>query len=91
VFEELTATRGLTMYLMSTQTEAEAQKDITAEKVQVISQQNVYLVVRDAIKASAVRQRGERAGLSPTFSARSCRAYGRGGQATQGVYLQGRV
>jgi hypothetical protein len=50
VFEELSATRGLTMYLMSTQTEAEAQKDITAEKVQVISQQNVYLVVRDAIK-----------------------------------------
>jgi hypothetical protein len=50
VFEELSATRGLTMYLMSTQTEAEAQRDITAKKVQVISQQNVYLVVRDAIK-----------------------------------------
>ena len=48
VFEELTATRGQTMYLMSTQTEAE--EDITAEMVQVISQQNVYLVVRDAIK-----------------------------------------
>ena len=40
VFEELSATRGLTMYLMSTQTEAEAQKDITAKKVRVISQQN---------------------------------------------------
>jgi hypothetical protein len=50
VFEELSATRGLTMYLMSTQTEAEAKRDITAKKVQVISQQNVYLVVRDAIK-----------------------------------------
>lgn len=50
VFEELSATRGLTMYLMSTQPEEEAQKDITAEKVQVISQQNVYLVVREAIK-----------------------------------------
>jgi hypothetical protein len=31
VFEELLATRGLTVYLMSTQTESEAQKDITAE------------------------------------------------------------
>jgi hypothetical protein len=50
VFEELSATRGLTMYLMSTQPESKARKDITMKKVQVISQQNVYLVVRDAIK-----------------------------------------
>jgi hypothetical protein len=50
VCEELLATRGLTVYLMSTQTESEAQKDITAEKVQRLNEQNVYLVVRDAIK-----------------------------------------
>ena len=50
VFEELLATRGLTVYLMSTQTESEARKDITAEKVQRLNEQNVYLVVRDAIK-----------------------------------------
>ncbi len=50
VFEELSATRGLTPYLMSTQTESEAQKDITTEKVQRLNEQNVYLVVRDVIK-----------------------------------------
>jgi hypothetical protein len=50
VFEERLATGGLTVYLMSTQTESEAQKDITAEIVQRLKEQNVYLVVRDAIK-----------------------------------------
>jgi hypothetical protein len=56
VFEELSATRGLTMYLMSTQPESKARKDITTKKVQVISQQNVYLVVRDAIKKRFARK-----------------------------------
>jgi hypothetical protein len=50
VFEERLATGGLTVYLMSTQTESEAQKDITAEIVQRLKKQDVYLVVRDAIK-----------------------------------------
>jgi hypothetical protein len=67
VFEELTATRGLTMYLMSTQTEAEAQKDITAEKVQVISQQNVYLVVRDAIKQARFASEASVLGFTEFF------------------------
>jgi hypothetical protein len=67
VFEELSATRGLTMYLMSTQTEAEAQKDITAEKVQVISQQNVYLVVRDAIKQARFASEASVLGFTDFF------------------------
>lgn len=67
VFEELSATRGLTMYLMSTQTEAEAQKDITAEKVQVISQQNVYLVVRDAIKQARFANEASVLGVTDFF------------------------
>jgi hypothetical protein len=67
VFEELSATRGLTMYLMSTQTEAEAQKDITAEKVQVISQQNVYLVVRDAIKKKRFARKASVLGFTDFF------------------------
>jgi hypothetical protein len=67
VFEELSATGGLTMYLMSTQTEAEAQKDITAEKVQVISQQNVYLVVRDAIKQARFASEASVLGFTEFF------------------------
>jgi hypothetical protein len=67
VFEELSATRGLTMYLMSTQTEAEAQRDITAEKVQVISQQNVYLVVRDAIKQARFASEASVLGFTDFF------------------------
>jgi hypothetical protein len=67
VFEELSATRGQTMYLMSTQTEAEAQKDITAEKVQVISQQNVYLVVRDAIKQARFASEASVLGFTEFF------------------------
>jgi hypothetical protein len=67
VFEELSATRGLTMYLMSTQTEAEAQKDITTEKVQVISQQNVYLVVRDAIKQARFASEASVLGFTDFF------------------------
>jgi hypothetical protein len=50
VFQELSTTKGLTMYLMTTQPKEAAEKDITTEKVNVISQQNVYLVVRDEIK-----------------------------------------
>lgn len=50
VFEELGITRGLTVYLMVTETEEEAQRDITSEKVSSLNAQNVYLVVRDPIK-----------------------------------------
>jgi len=56
VFEELSATRGLTLYLMTTQSEAEAQKDITTEKIQRLSTENIYLVVRDVIKHSRFPQ-----------------------------------
>ncbi len=56
VFEELSATRGLTLYLMTTQSESEAQKDITTEKVQRLSTENIYLVVRDIIKQSRFPQ-----------------------------------
>lgn len=38
------------MYLMVTETEEEAQRDITSEKVSSLNAQNVYLVVRDPIK-----------------------------------------
>jgi hypothetical protein len=67
VFEELSATGGLTMYLMSTQTEAEAKRDITAKKVQVISQQNVYLVVRDAIKKKRFARKASVLGFTEFF------------------------
>lgn len=50
VFEELGITRGLTVYLVVTETEEEAQRDITPEKVSSLNAQNIYLVVRDSIK-----------------------------------------
>ena len=67
VFQELSATRGQTMYLMSTQTEAEAEEDITAEMVQVISQQNLYLVVRDAIKQARFASEASVLGFTEFF------------------------
>jgi len=51
IFEELGITGGLTVYLVITQTLGEARKDLTSEKVDDIRKQNVYLVVRDAVKA----------------------------------------
>lgn len=50
VYEELGITKGLTVYLMVTETENEAQKDITDSKINALNQQNIYLVVRETVK-----------------------------------------
>lgn len=50
VYEELNITRGLTVYLMVTETPEEAEKDITEAKIDSLNTQNIYLVVRDEIK-----------------------------------------
>jgi len=67
VFEELSATRGLVLYLLSTQTEAEAQRDITQEKVQRLNEQNVYLIVRDVIKQGRFSQEANVLGFTDFF------------------------
>jgi len=67
VFEELSATRGLVLYLLSTQTESEAQKDITQEKVQRLNEQNVYLIVRDVIKQGRFPQESDVLGFTDFF------------------------
>jgi hypothetical protein len=67
VSEERLATGGLTVYLMSTQTESEAQKDITAEIVQRLKKQNVYLVVRNAIKKKRFRKEKSVLGFTDFF------------------------
>ncbi len=67
VFEELSATRGLVLYLLSTQTESEAQKDITQEKVQRLNEQNVYLIVRDEIKQRRFSQEANVLGFTDFF------------------------
>jgi hypothetical protein len=67
VFEELSATRGLVLYLLSTQTEAEAQKDITQEKVQRLNEQNVYLIVRDEVKQGRFSQEANVLGFTDFF------------------------
>jgi hypothetical protein len=67
VFEELSATRGLVLYLLSTQTESEAQKDITQEKVQRLNEQNVYLIVRDVIKQGRFSQEANVLGFTDFF------------------------
>ncbi len=67
VFEELSATRGLVLYLLSTQTESEAQKDITQEKVQRLNEQNVYLIVRDEIKHGRFPQEANVLGFTDFF------------------------
>ena len=67
VFEELSATRGLVFYLLSTQTESEAQKDITQEKVQRLNKQNVYLIVRDVIKQGRFPQEANVLGFTDFF------------------------
>jgi hypothetical protein len=67
VFEELSATRGLVLYLLSTQTESEAQKDITQEKVQRLNEQNVYLIVRDEIKQGRFPQEANVLGFTDFF------------------------
>lgn len=56
IYEELDITRGLTVYLMATAPEDEAQRDITPEKIDNLNMQNVYLVVRDAIKQKRFAQ-----------------------------------
>lgn len=50
VFEELGITGGLTVYLVITQPADEARKDLTPDKLENIKRQNIYLVVRDAVK-----------------------------------------
>jgi hypothetical protein len=67
VFEELSATRGLVLYLLSTQTESEAQKDITQEKVQRLNEQNVYLIMRDEIKQGRFSQEANVLGFTDFF------------------------
>ena len=67
VFEELSATRGLVLYLLSTQTESEAQKDITQEKAQRLNEQNVYLIVRDVIKQGRFPQEANVLGFTDFF------------------------
>ncbi|CUU34580.1 EcoRII C terminal [Armatimonadetes bacterium DC] len=67
IFEELSATKGLTMYLMSTQPLKDAQKDITKEKVQNISGQNVYLVVRDEVKTVLFKDTASVIGFTDFF------------------------
>lgn len=67
VFEELSATRGLVLYLLSTQTESEAQKDITQEKVQRLNEQNVYLIVRNVIKQGRFPQEANVLGFTDFF------------------------
>ena len=67
VFEELSATRGLVLYLLSTQTESEAQKDITQEKAQRLNEQNVYLIVRDVIKQGRFPQEANILGFTDFF------------------------
>lgn len=49
VFEELSIAQS-TVYLFVTETYEEAEKDITRPKVEGLSEQNIYLVVRDEIK-----------------------------------------
>jgi len=51
VYQELDITRGLTVYLMVTETLEEAENDITITKVNELKNQNIYLVVRDQIKS----------------------------------------
>jgi hypothetical protein len=50
VFEELGIAKGLTVFLLVTETYKEAVKDITESKVKKLDEQNIYLVLRDEIK-----------------------------------------
>jgi len=56
VFQELNISKGLTVYLIVTETESEALRDITLEKVEYLDQHNIYLVVRDAVKKHFAQQ-----------------------------------
>ncbi len=67
VFEELAITRGLTVYLMVTETEKEAEKDITDKKVGTLNSQNIYLVVRDEIKAERFSKSANVRGFTEFF------------------------
>ena len=50
VFEELGIAKGLTVFLLVTETYGEAEKDVTESKVKKLDEQNIYLVLRDEIK-----------------------------------------
>ncbi|MEJ5252728.1 MAG: hypothetical protein HPY54_01125 [Chthonomonadetes bacterium] len=50
VFEELGITGGLSVYLLVTETLEEAKKDLAHSKIGKLKEQNIYLVVRDAVK-----------------------------------------
>lgn len=50
VFEELGITGGLSVYLLVTETLEEAKKDLAHSKIEKLRDQNVYLIVRDAVK-----------------------------------------
>lgn len=52
IYQELGITGGLTVYLMVTETNDEAEGDISSTKVDELNRQNIYLVVRDEIKSS---------------------------------------
>jgi len=64
---EIRAAGGAKVYLLSAQTETEAEKDLTPEKVRVIRQQNVYLVVRDAIKRAHFSRKKRVLGFTDFF------------------------
>lgn len=66
VFEELNISKGLTVYLIVTETETEAQRDITQEKVEYLDRHNIYLVVRDAVK-SRFREQANVLGFTDFF------------------------
>lgn len=67
VYEELGISRGLTVYLMATATEEEAQRDFTLEKIDNLNAQNVYLVVRDSIKLNRFSQSPNVRGFTQFF------------------------
>lgn len=51
VHGDLALTGGMVVYLAVTETAEEAKRDITADKVDRVNKLNIYLVVRDEIKA----------------------------------------
>lgn len=67
IYEELGITRGLTVYLLVTQTEEESQKDLTTDKVNNLDAQNVYLVVRDSIKRARFAETANVRGFTEFF------------------------
>ncbi|MDW8104782.1 MAG: type II restriction endonuclease, partial [Armatimonadota bacterium] len=68
VFEELDLTKGLTIYLIVTEPLEEARKDLTSAKVEHITQQNIYLVVRDAVKEAQFSKERQILGFTQFFN-----------------------